>query len=224
MNENYEQPKKSGTALKVVLIIITLIAVVAAAAMGLLYYNANSNLELVREKNEALGIDRDKYKELAAKYEGQLTEYEEEIKDLAEQLAEAQSIIEAPILAGQATPSPSPSTDPGTEGQGQTTTTTPTPSAPPKDSDGQEAIVNLNSVKTLDKKPSKDKLYKEAVEYKCLVAGLNLRSGPSTSYRNVGSVSKDDVISAYSEDGEWLLVKSEAGIFGWVKSNYVSKK
>ena len=63
MNETIvAQPKKSGTFLKVVLIIITIISVIAAVAMGLLYYNAITNLELVREKNVALGEDRDKYK------------------------------------------------------------------------------------------------------------------------------------------------------------------
>jgi len=214
MNENYEQPKKSGTVLKVILVIITLIAVVAAAAMGLLYYNATTNLELVREKNEALGIDRDKWKELAGEYEAQITEYEEEIKDLANQLAEAQSVIEAPTLAGQQTTTTTPNGD---------GTTTQQPSTP-ADTDGQEAVVNLNGVNTLDKKPSNDKLYDEGVEYKCIVKGLNLRSGPGTNYRQVGSVSKDAVVTAYSADGDWLLVKTDKGVFGWVKNNYVAKK
>lgn len=215
MNENYEQPKKSGTVLKVVLVIITLIAVVAAAAMGLLYYNATTNLELVREKNEALGVDRDKYKELAAKYETQIAEFEEEIADLTEQLAEAQSVIEAPLLAGQQTTTP---TDNGGDTTGEQTTTT-----TPADTDGQEAVVNLNSVKTLDVKPKDADLYDEGVEYKCIVAGLNLRSGPSTSYRTVGSVTKDATVTAYADDGDWLLVKTSGDIYGWVKTNYVKK-
>ena len=102
MDENtVVQPKKSGTFLKVVLIIITLIAVVAAAAMGLLYYNAITNLELVREKNVALGEDRDKYKEQAAEYELQIAGYEQEIADLTKQLAESQAIMETPTIAGQ---------------------------------------------------------------------------------------------------------------------------
>lgn len=220
MNENYEQPKKSGTVMKVVLVIITLIAVVAAAAMGLLYYNATTNLELVREKNEALGIDRDKYKELAAAYEKELEGYEAEIADLTAQLAEAQAIVEAPTLAGQQTTT----TTPSTEGEGETTTTEQTTTTTPADSDGEEAVVNLNSVKTLDVKPANKDLYEKGVEYKCIVAGLNLRSGPSTSYRQVGSVSKDAVLTAYAEDGEWLLVKTSGDVYGWVKNNYVSKK
>ena len=80
MNETIvEQPKKSGTLLKVLLVIITIIAIIAAVAMGLLYYNAITNLELVREKNIELGQDRDKYKEQAAEYEIQIAGFEQQV-------------------------------------------------------------------------------------------------------------------------------------------------
>ena len=60
--DNYDEPKKSGTALKVVLIIITVIAVVAAAAFGLLYYNATTTIGLVRERNDAVSQTIDEQK------------------------------------------------------------------------------------------------------------------------------------------------------------------
>ncbi len=225
MNENYEQPKKTGTALKVVLITITLISVVTAAAMGLLYYNASTNLELVREKNEALGVDRDKYKALAADYEAKIGEYQEEIADLTEQLAEARSIVEIPTLAGQddtsATTTPAPTDN--NNNQTTTTTPTPTPTPTPTDSDGEEAVVNLTGVTTLDKKPANDKLY-EGVTYKVIASGINIRSGPGTNYRQVGSANNGAELTAYSTDGDWLLIKTQQGTFGWVKSNFVEKK
>lgn len=95
------QPKKSGTFLKVVLILLTLVSVIAAAALGLLYYDAVNNLELVRDKNAALGQERDKYKEQTAKLEVQITEYEQEIVDLSKQLDESQAVLEVPTLADQ---------------------------------------------------------------------------------------------------------------------------
>ena len=210
MNENtVAQPKKSGSFLKVVLIIITLIAVVAAAAMGLLYYNAVTNLELVREKNVALGEDRDKYKEQAAEYEVQITEYEQEIADLTKQLAESQALVETPTLAGQET---------DVDGSDNTNVTT--------DAKAEAAElakkIDLTNVKTLDVKP--EKLFETGVKYTVTVKGANLRSGPSTDYRTVLSVYSGNVVTAYAEDGEWLMIKTDLGGYGWIKNTLVAKQ
>ncbi len=206
MNETIvEQPKKSGTFLKVVLIIITIISVIAAVAMGLLYYNAVTNLELVREKNVALGEDRDKYKEQAAEYEVQITEYEQEIADLTKQLAESQAILETPVLAGQET---------DVDGSTNTNVTVEVEQAKKKP--------DLSNVKTLDVKP--DQLYEEGVAYTVSVKGANLRSGPSTDYRTVLSVYQGNVVTAYAESGEWLMVQNSYGGFGWIKNTLVTKQ
>lgn len=216
MNENIvvEQPKKSGTFLKVVLIIITIIAVIAAVAMGLLYYNAITNLDLVREKNIELGQDRDKYKEQAAEYEIQIQGYEQEIADLTKQLAESQAILETPIIAGQEQTQEG--TDNGTNAGEGTGTQTPGNTEEPKDT------IDLTNVKTLDVKP--DDLFEEGVAYTVTVKGANLRSGPSTDYRTVLSVYQGNEITAYAESGEWLLIKTDAGGFGWIKNTLVAKK
>ena len=217
MNDNYiEEPKKSGTVLKVFLIIITMIAVVAAAALGLLYYNASTNLDLVREKNEALGLDRDKYKTLAADYEKQIGEFEEEISDLSKQLAEAQAMVEMPSVAGvNGTPEAKPE-----ETEEPTETEAPAEPEPAASEDGQEGIVNLNNVKTLDVKPAK--LYDEGKQYKVIPEnGVTMRSGPGQNYRRVGGLDKNEVVTAYAEDGEWFMVQSDDGTFCWLKSNFL---
>ena len=209
MNENtVVQPKKSGGFLKVVLIIITLISVVAAAAMGLLYYNAITNLELVREKNVALGEDRDKYKAQAAKYELQITEFEQEIEDLTKQLAESQALVETPTLAGQ---------ENDVDGSSNTNVTT----AAKAEAAEIAKKIDLTNVKTLDVKP--DKLYDEGVQYTVTVKGANLRSGPSTNHRTVFSVYNGNVVTAYAADGEWLMVRTDAGGYGWIKNTLVAK-
>ena len=210
MNENtVAQPKKSGSFLKVVLIIITLVAVVAAAAMGLLYYNAVTNLELVREKNVALGEDRDKYKEQAAEYEIQIAGYEQEIEDLTKQLAESQAILETPTLAGQET-----------DVDGSDTTNV-TENAKVEEAAKPDTI-DLTNVKTLDVKP--DTLFETGVDYAVTVKGANLRSGPSTNHRTVFSAYQNNVLTAYAEDGDWLLVRNDAGGWGWIKNTLVAKK
>ena len=213
MNENtVAQPKKSGGFLKVVLIIITLLSVVAAAAMGLLYYNAITNLELVREKNVALGEDRDKYKEQAAEYEVQIAGYEQEIADLTKQLAESQAILETPTLAGQETDVDGSTNTSVTEDKKEETAA----------NAGKVSVSDLANVKTLDVKP--DKLFDEGVNYVVTVKGANMRSGPSTNHRTVLSVYKDDVVVAYAEDGDWLMVKNEYGGYGWIKNTLVAKQ
>lgn len=214
MNENIvvEQPKKSGTFLKVVLIIITIIAIIAAVAMGLLYYNAITNLDLVREKNIELGTDRDKYKEQAAEYEIQIQGYEQEIEDLTKQLAESQAILETPILAGQEQEQST-----GTD----TDTDTDTGNDENTDTETAKSTIDLTNVKTLDVKP--DDLFEEGVAYTVTVKGANLRSGPSTNYRTVLSVYQGNAITAYAESGDWLLIKTDAGGFGWIKNTLVAK-
>ena len=213
MNENtVAQPKKSGSFLKVVLIIITLIAVVAAAAMGLLYYNAVTNLELVREKNVALGEDRDKYKEQAAEYEIQIAGFEQQVASLAKQLAESQALLETPTLAGQ---------EEDVDGSTDTNVTE-DDKKPAEEAEAKK--LDLTGVKTLDVKPAEDKLFEEPVDYTVSVKGANLRSGPSTDYRTVLSVYQGNVITAYSESGDWLLVMNDAGGFGWIKNTLVTKQ
>ncbi len=208
MNENIvEQPKKSGTFLKVLLVIITIIAVIAAVAMGLLYYNAISNLELVREKNIELGQDRDKYKEQAAEYEIQIAGFEQQVASLAKQLAESQALLETPVIAGQ---------EEDTDGSTNTNVTEEVEEAKKKP--------DLSGVKTLDVKPEDKDLFEDGVAYTVSVKGANLRSGPSTDYRTVLSVYQGNVITAYSESGDWLLVMNDSGGYGWIKNTLVTKQ
>ena len=213
MNETIvEQPKKSGTLLKVLLVIITIIAIIAAVAMGLLYYNAITNLELVREKNIELGQDRDKYKEQAAEYEIQIAGFEQQVASLAKQLAESQALLETPTLAGQEDDQ-----DGSTE-----TNVTEDDKKPAEEADAKK--MDLTGVKTLDVKPEDKDLFEEGVAYTVSVKGANLRSGPSTNYRTVLSVYNGDELIAYAEDGDWLLIRTELGGYGWIKNTLVTKQ
>ena len=188
--DNYDEPKKSGTALKVVLIIITVIAVVAAAAFGLLYYNATTTIGRVRERNDALSQTIDEQKAQISEYEKTVAEYETQIADLTAQLEEAQNAIQAPEVD-----EPAEQTKP---------------------------VIDLSGNTDLSVKPSE--LYDEGVEYTVDVAGLNMRSGPNTTYKIITSVALNSTVTAYAEDGEWVLVPTEGNTCGWVKSTFVTKK
>lgn len=198
MNENYmDEPKKSGTALKVVLIIITVIAVVAAVAMGLLFYNASSTLDMVREKNDALTEEKEKAEATAEELQIQITEYETEIADLTTQLEELQEQLDSMVPTVN-----------GGEGEGEGT-------------EGGKTTIDLSGA-NLSVTP--DELYEEGVAYEVDVAALNLRSGPGTTYNILSSVNKDASVTAYAEDGEWLLVCTADNDYGWVKASFVTKK
>lgn len=199
MNENYmDEPKKSGTVLKVVLIIITVIAVVAAVAMGLLFYNAKSNVDLLREKNTALSEDRTKAIAQAEELQGQIDEYEKQIADLTQQLEDAQAQLELMVPAVN------------------------DPDNPDANAGGSAAIIDLSGNTDLSVKPTS--FYDAGVDYKVAVGGLNVRSGPGTTYKALASVSLDSTVTAYAEDGEWLLVSYKDNAYGWVKASFVTKK
>ncbi len=191
--DNYDEPKRSGTALKVVLIIITVIAVIAAVALGLLYYNATKTLDVVREKNTALSEELQGYRDDAAKYEETVAGYEQQIADLTKQLEEAQSSVVPPDVDGGDEEEPN-----------------------------KKPVVDLSGNKALSVKP--DELYDAGVEYTVKAAGLNLRSGPNTTYKIITSVNKGDTVTAYAEDGDWYLVTTDGTTFGWVKNSFVDKK
>ena len=197
MNENYmDETKKSGTVLKVVLIIITVFSVVAAVAMGLLYYNAKSNLDMFRERNNALSDERKKAVEQVAAYEGQINEYEKQITDLTKQLEDAQAQLE------MMEPTVNDPDNPDTAATNQ--------------------IIDLSDNKDLSVKPSE--FYDKGVDYKVAVGGLNVRSGPGTTYKTLASINLDNTVTAYAEDGDWLLVSYKDNGYGWVKSSFVTKK
>jgi len=199
LNENYDEPKKSGTALKVILIIITVIAVIAAAALGLLYYNSLSTIDAYRDKITALTETCSKWETDYNALNGQIQEYDDQIASLTEQLEDAQEQLENMVPAVN-----------GEEGgeEGNTNSNTP--------------VIDLSGNTDLSVKP--DKLYDAGVAYTVKVAGLNMRSGPNTTYKIITSVSLDSTVTAYAEDGEWLLVSADGSTFGWVKSSFVEKK
>lgn len=198
MNDYMDEPRKSGTALKVVLIIITVIAVVAAVAMGLLFYNAKSNIDSYREKNEVLQDQYTKLKTEADQYSTERAAYEKQIADLTEQLEDAQKQLELMVP---------PVNDPDN---------------PDSSGGGSDAIIDLSDNKDLSVKPSS--FYEAGVEYTVSVKGLNIRSGPGTTYKQLASVNQNSTVTAYAEQDDWLLISYKDNAYGWVKSSFVTKK
>ena len=50
---------------------------------------------------------------------------------------------------------------------------------------------------------------------------LNVRSGPSTRYRRIGSLSRGSAVDVLSRSGSWRKIKLQSGT-GWVHGNYLS--
>ncbi len=54
-------------------------------------------------------------------------------------------------------------------------------------------------------------------------ASVNFRSGPSTSYKSLGSLSRDTELLLDGMDGDWYLVTvRDTGVSGYIHSNYVT--
>ena len=51
--------------------------------------------------------------------------------------------------------------------------------------------------------------------------GVNMRSGPSTSYSKVKLLEKGEKVKAAAKDGDWTFVSYD-GKFGWIKSEYLA--
>ena len=58
---------------------------------------------------------------------------------------------------------------------------------------------------------------------KVTASKLNVRSGPSTSYKTVDSVSKNSSVTIIQESNGWYKVKLSNGKTGWVSGKYISK-
>ena len=66
------------------------------------------------------------------------------------------------------------------------------------------------------------KVFNEYASY-YTTAGVNLRSGPSTSYGKVQLVDRGTKIKAAAKEGNWTFV-SVGSKFGWISSDYLSTK
>ncbi|MFQ9770346.1 MAG: SH3 domain-containing protein [Oscillospiraceae bacterium] len=66
------------------------------------------------------------------------------------------------------------------------------------------------------------KVFNEYVSY-YTTAGVNLRSGPSTSYGKVQLVDRGTKVKAAAKEGNWTFV-SVGSKFGWISSDYLSTK
>ena len=52
--------------------------------------------------------------------------------------------------------------------------------------------------------------------------GLNVRSEPNTSASSLAILSKGEVVYMLSIEGDWMNIKTSAGISGWVKAEYIT--
>ena len=147
---------------------------------------------------------------------------QKEVESSAQQIEELQAKIEAlekqqtvtaepddGKLDGEDTPATLPSTVPDSS---QTDTT---------DKNDKKLVVDwldLTGHSELTVLP--EKLFGDYAVY-YTTDGVNLRSGPSTSYSKVKLVEKGEKIKAAAKDGDWTFVSVD-GKFGWIKSEYLA--
>ena len=101
---------------------------------------------------------------------------------------------------------------------------TPEPTAEPTLEPGRKGWLDLSKYPDLEVVPGEDSIYDDYVYYAVTVSSaLNMRSGPGTSYKQIGSIPDATKVGAVakSEGGKWYLVYYD-GKFGWVSSGYLT--
>ena len=141
--------------------------------------------------------------------ETQIEELQDQVKKLEEEKKAAEDAVPAPDdkLPGEDMPAadPSETKEPGTGTSGS------------KMKVGWLDLTGHSEVTVLP-----EKVFNEYASY-YTTAGVNLRSGPSTSYGKVELVDRGTRVKAAAKEGNWTFV-SVGSKFGWISSDYLSTK
>ena len=120
--------------------------------------------------------------------------------------------------AAQETPTPTakPTTKPTATPE---PTVEPTPEPTPESRTGW---LDLSKYPELEVVPAEEEIYDDYVYYAVTVSSaLNMRSGPGTNYKQIGTIPDATKVGAVSKSGSWYLVYHD-GKFGWVSSAYLT--
>lgn len=137
--------------------------------------------------------------------ETQIEELQEQVKKLEEEKKAANESDEK--LPGEDTPAVDPNETKG-------------PDTSVSDSKRKVGWLDLTGHSEVTVLP--EKVFNEYASY-YTTAGVNLRSGPSTSYGKVQLVDRGTKVKAAAKEGNWTFV-SVGSKFGWISSDYLSTK
>lgn len=141
--------------------------------------------------------------------ETQIEELQEQVKKLEEEKKAAENAANEPDekLPGEDTPAVDPNE-------------TKEPDTSVSDSKRKVGWLDLTGHSEVTVLPKK--VFNEYASY-YTTAGVNLRSGPSTSYGKVQLVDRGTKVKAAAKKGNWTFV-SVGSKFGWISSDYLSTK
>ena len=141
--------------------------------------------------------------------ETQIEELQEQVKKLEEEKKAAEDAANEPDekLPGEDTPAVDPNK-------------TKEPDTSVSDSKRKVGWLDLTGHSEVTVLPKK--VFNEYASY-YTTAGVNLRSGPSTSYGKVQLVDRGTKVKAAAKEGNWTFV-SVGSKFGWISSDYLSTK
>jgi len=89
--------------------------------------------------------------------------------------------------------------------------------------DGNGEMIDVYAIPGIEVFPDEENVFTEAASYISKAEnGLNMRTGPASSYAKVTLVPFASQLKGYAEQGGWTLVQYGES-YGWVSSEYISK-
>jgi uncharacterized protein YgiM (DUF1202 family) len=55
----------------------------------------------------------------------------------------------------------------------------------------------------------------------CTAERQNVRAEPNTTAHVLGTLRKDELVTVWAQDSDWLIVQSENGLTGWAAAQYL---
>ena len=203
---NHSAPKRNPLyvmflCLVAAVFVLLIVVIVLGAKLGAAQKAAKGAETQIEELQEQIGK---KYEESV----GQIIE-QEQVKKLEEEKKAAEDAANEPDekLPGEDTPAVDPNE-------------TKEPDTSVSDSKRKVGWLDLTGHSEVTVLP--EKVFNEYASY-YTTAGVNLRSGPSTSYGKVQLVDRGTKVKAAAKEGNWTFV-SVGSKFGWISSDYLSTK
>jgi len=86
-----------------------------------------------------------------------------------------------------------------------------------------DGLIGWSSARYLDEIPATQPDDGTGIKYRITASALYIREGPSTTYRSIGHVNRNNIVTALSAnaDQSWRQIRRSDGLVGWASAKYM---